>query len=59
MDTFLSRLQRACQTNRSLVCIGLDVDPSQMPVDDPFQFNRALIDATRDLCCAYKPNLAF
>ena len=59
MDTFLSRLERACQTNRSLVCIGLDVDPTQMPVDDPFQFNRAIIDATRDLCCAYKPNLAF
>ena len=55
----MSRLQRACQTNRSLVCIGLDVDPTQMPVDDPFQFNRAIIDATSDLCCAYKPNLAF
>ena len=59
MDTFLSRLQRACQTNRSLVCIGLDVDPTRMPVDDPFQFNQAIIDATSDLCCAYKPNLAF
>ncbi len=59
MDTFLSRVERACQTNRSLVCIGVDVDPTQMPVDDPFQFNRAILDATRDLCCAYKPNLAF
>ncbi len=59
MDTFLSRLQRACQTNQSLVCIGLDVDPTRMPVADPFQFNRAIIDATSNLCCAYKPNLAF
>ena len=59
MDTFLNRLQQACQTNRSLVCIGLDVDPTQIPVDDPFQFNRAIINATGDLCCAYKPNLAF
>ena len=59
MDTFLSRLQRACHASRSLVCIGLDVDPTQMPVDDPFQFNRAIINSTKDLCCAYKPNLAF
>ena len=55
----MSRLQLACHANRSLVCIGLDVDPTRMPVADPFQFNRGIIDATRDLCCAYKPNLAF
>ena len=59
MSPFLNRLQRACYTNQSLVCIGLDVDPARMPVADPLQFNQAIIDATRDLCCAYKPNLAF
>ena len=59
MDSFLSRLGLACRNHRSLVCIGLDVDPRRMPVADPFQFNQAIIDATRDLCCAYKPNLAF
>jgi len=30
-----------------------------MPVPDVFQFNRAIVDATKDLVCAYKPNLAF
>ena len=39
--------------------MGLDPDPARMPVQDVFQFNRAIIDATADLVCAYKPNLAF
>lgn len=59
MDTFLARLERAGEANRSLACVGLDVDPTQMPVADVFQFNQAIIDATADLVCAYKPNLAF
>ncbi len=59
MATFLERLNRACQTYRSLLCVGLDPDPSLMPVQDVLQFNRAIIDATSDLVCAYKPNLAF
>ncbi|HJN85537.1 MAG: orotidine-5'-phosphate decarboxylase [Dehalococcoidia bacterium] len=59
MSTFLTRLERACESNRSLVCVGLDVDPGKMPVADTFEFNRAIVDATADLVCAYKPNLAF
>ena len=59
MDDFLTRLKRACQTNESLVCAGLDPEPERLPVDDVFEFNRAIVDATADLVCAYKPNLAF
>ena len=39
--------------------MGLDPDPERMPINDVSQFNRAIIDATADLVCAYKPNLAF
>ena len=59
MLTFIERLHRACEANRSLVCVGLDVDPARMPVPDVLEFNRGIIDATHDLVCAYKPNLAF
>jgi orotidine-5'-phosphate decarboxylase len=50
---------------KSYLCVGLDTDLSKIPphlldTDDPiFNFNKAIIDATRDLCVAYKPNLAF
>ena len=50
---------------RSFLCVGLDTDPAKMPEhlrnekDGIFLFNRAIIDATIDLCVAYKPNLAF
>ena len=50
---------------QTYLCVGLDTDLSKIPahllqLDDPiFAFNKAIIDATRDLCVAYKPNLAF
>jgi len=50
---------------KSFLCVGLDTEISKIPkhlldAPDPvFEFNRAIIDATRDLCVAYKPNLAF
>jgi orotidine-5'-phosphate decarboxylase len=56
---FVSRLLKASRINRSLLCVGLDPDPSKLPVKDIFEFNRAIIDATSDLVCCYKPNLAF
>ena len=59
MTRFLERLQLASESHGSLLCIGLDPDIERMPVKDVFQFNRAIIDATADLVCAYKPNLAF
>jgi orotidine-5'-phosphate decarboxylase len=49
----------------SFLCVGLDTDITKIPefllkADDPiFEFNKAIIDATHDLCVAYKPNLAF
>ena len=59
MATFVEKLDSACQANRSLLCVGLDPDPKLMPVADIFDFNRAIVDATHDLVCAFKPNLAF
>jgi orotidine-5'-phosphate decarboxylase len=56
---FLEKLLQAARTNNSLLCIGLDPDPELMPKMDVFQFNKAIVDATLDLVCAYKPNLAF
>lgn len=50
---------------RSFLCVGLDTDIAKIPphllsADDPiFEFNKAVIDATKDYCVAYKPNLAF
>ena len=50
---------------KSFLCIGLDVDLSKIPqylldTEDPiFEFNKAIIDATHQLCVAYKPNTAF
>ncbi len=50
---------------KSFLCVGLDPDPSRIPVhlgEGPaavYRFNQAIIDATRDLCVAYKPNTAF
>ncbi|HNG89147.1 MAG TPA: orotidine-5'-phosphate decarboxylase, partial [Saprospiraceae bacterium] len=50
----------------SFLCVGLDAELSKLPPhhllrhDDPvLEFNRQIIEATRDLCVAYKPNLAF
>lgn len=50
---------------RSFLCVGLDTDLNKIPThllaeEDPiFAFNKAIVDATADLCVAYKPNLAF
>jgi orotidine-5'-phosphate decarboxylase len=45
---------------RSCLCVGLDTDPSKLPPGiQMLDFNKAIIDATRDCCVAYKPNLAF
>jgi orotidine-5'-phosphate decarboxylase len=56
---FFDKLERAAQRNGSLLCVGLDPDPAQMPVSDIAAFNRAIIEATAEFVCAYKPNLAF
>lgn len=57
---FFQKLREARHQNNSMLCIGLDPDPRLMPPNiDIFEFNRAIIDATADLVCAYKPNFAF
>ncbi len=48
-----------------MICLGLDLDPKKMPseyagsIKGMFDFAHRIIDATADLVCAYKPNLAF
>ena len=60
--TFFELLERTAMRNNSLVCVGLDPQPERIPAgfrDEPdpvFAFNRHVIDQTRDLVCAYKPN---
>ncbi len=50
---------------RSFLCVGLDTDINKIPQflldypDPVFEFNKRIIDATHDLCIAYKPNSAF
>ncbi|UUV20611.1 orotidine-5'-phosphate decarboxylase [Paenimyroides aestuarii] len=59
------QLYEQIQQKKSFLCIGLDVDLTKIPhhllaTDDPiFEFNKAIIDATHDLCVSYKPNTAF
>ncbi|HEX5502520.1 MAG TPA: orotidine-5'-phosphate decarboxylase [Thermomicrobiales bacterium] len=66
----LSRFREAAERNDSLLCVGLDPDVARFPAalrarcaDDPagaiVAFNRAIVEATADLVCAYKPNLGF
>ena len=53
------------KSKRSFLCIGLDSDINKIPkhlldLEDPiFEFNKQIINATKDLCVAYKPNIAF
>ncbi len=56
---FIDKLLLTSRKNQSLLCIGLDPNPDAMPDVDILTFNKAIIDATCDLVCAYKPNLAF
>jgi orotidine-5'-phosphate decarboxylase len=64
MSPFIEQLQHAWDSNNSLVCVGLDPEIERFPaqvLDQPspiFQFNKAIIDATADLVCAYKPQFA-
>ncbi len=58
--SFLEKLAAATRKNSSLVCIGLDPDPAQMPPGvSVLDFNKAIVESTGDLVCAYKLNLAF
>ncbi len=60
-----STLIAQIKQKKSFLCIGLDTDIRKIPkhllsANDPvFEFNKAVIDATQDICVAYKPNVAF
>jgi orotidine-5'-phosphate decarboxylase len=61
---FMPMLRQAWQRNDSLVCVGLDPEPARFPAhlrEDPdavFAFCAAIVDATADLVCAFKPQIA-
>jgi orotidine-5'-phosphate decarboxylase len=63
--TFPEKIKAAQKKNNSLLCIGLDTDLRKVPdvlQKDPnpvLGFNRAIIDATKDLACSYKLNMAY
>jgi orotidine-5'-phosphate decarboxylase len=62
---FARKLTAAQQVNHSWVCVGLDPVMERLPkavatsTDPLLTFGRAIVEATTDLVCAYKPNLAF
>jgi len=62
---FKERISQLVKERKSLICVGLDTDPSKIPehlktLDNPIlEFNKQIISATSDVCLAYKPNIAF
>ena len=63
---FKEKLEKIVSKNNSLLCVGLDIDKDKIPnylvkkYKDPFfEFNKKIIDSTKDLVCAYKLNMAF
>ncbi|MCA1248582.1 orotidine-5'-phosphate decarboxylase [Massilia sp. MS-15] len=63
--TFIDQLSAAWTRNDSLLCVGLDPDPARFPAelagqpDAIVRFCKAIIDATADLACAFKPQIAY
>ena len=61
---FIDALRQRWQQHDTLVCVGLDPEPAKFPAhlrdrpDAVFEFCRAIIDATADLVCTYKPQIA-
>ncbi len=61
---FMQALAAARDRNQSLLCVGLDPEPGKFPAslrgnpDATFEFCRAIVDATADLVCAFKPQIA-
>ncbi len=62
---FINKLSAAWSSNNSLLCVGLDPDTARLPAalqhepDGIFTFCKAIIDATADLACAFKPQIAY
>ena len=62
---FIARLRQAWTAQQTLLCVGLDPHPARLPqhLADArypiFEFGRAIVDATADLVCAFKPQIAY
>ena len=58
---YFDKLRAASAARQSLLCIGLDPEPGQVPggLEGAVELCRRLIDATADAACSYKPNAAF
>lgn len=63
--TFTEQLAAAWQKNDSQLCVGLDPDPAKFPAhlkgrdDAIFEFCKTIVDATADLVCSFKPQIAY
>ncbi|HPU21267.1 MAG TPA: orotidine 5'-phosphate decarboxylase, partial [Alicycliphilus sp.] len=63
--TFLDMLRDATTRNDSLLCVGLDPEPTRFPdklrgdAGKIYDFCAAIVDATADLVCAFKPQIAY
>ncbi|HEY6898076.1 MAG TPA: orotidine-5'-phosphate decarboxylase [Rhodocyclaceae bacterium] len=63
--TFSQTLAAAWKNNNSLLCVGLDPDPAKFPAhlqgkpDAIFEFCKGIVDATADLACSFKPQIAY
>lgn len=64
-SSFPQKLQALWQTRQTYICVGLDPDLSKIPKhllkekNSVFEFNKNLIEATSDLVCSYKPQMAY
>ena len=64
MNSFNSRILKEVEDKQSHLCVGLDINPENFDnanpsIDDLKNHTYKVIDATRDIAVAYKPNLAF
>jgi orotidine-5'-phosphate decarboxylase len=63
--TFINAIEARWKQKNSLLCVGLDTDLNKIPAhlrkkDTPlFKFNKAIVDSTADLVCAFKPQIAY
>lgn len=63
--TFIEKIKKSWEDKNSLLCVGLDPDTDRIPGHiknreyPVFEFCRAIVDATHDIVCAYKPQIAY